>query len=182
MGRAELINSGGAAGENDLQKSVRTAVINKRAGGMGLILGRKAFKKLMKEGVTLINAMQYVYLEKGNHRLIQASGLPHPSLIRGLPLKVGHQLSKVQFFMAKPKYSLETRQAIANHYFFGKDGAQRTTKRYSVEKNISSPLGQATSRPLSNSASTSCLSLRTALFSTSASPPATSCSVRFKRR
>ena len=64
MGRAGLINSGGAAGENDLQESVRTAVINKRAGGMGLILGRKAFKKSMKEGVALINAVQDTYLDK----------------------------------------------------------------------------------------------------------------------
>lgn len=64
MGRAGLINSGGAAGQNDLTESVRTAVINKRAGGMGLILGRKAFKKSMKEGVALINAVQDVYLDK----------------------------------------------------------------------------------------------------------------------
>ncbi|MFU2318835.1 class I fructose-bisphosphate aldolase [Rahnella sp. PCH160] len=64
MGRAGLINSGGAAGENDIQESVRTAVINKRAGGMGLILGRKAFKKSMKDGVALINAVQDVYLDK----------------------------------------------------------------------------------------------------------------------
>lgn len=64
MGRAGLINSGGASGQNDLSDSVRTAVINKRAGGMGLILGRKAFKKSMKEGVELINAVQDVYLNK----------------------------------------------------------------------------------------------------------------------
>ncbi|WGO84717.1 class I fructose-bisphosphate aldolase [Arsenophonus apicola] len=64
MGRAGLINSGGAAGANDLKESVRTAVINKRAGGMGLILGRKAFKKSMKEGIALINAVQDVYLNK----------------------------------------------------------------------------------------------------------------------
>lgn len=64
MGRAGLINSGGAAGQNDLSESVRTAVINKRAGGMGLILGRKAFKKSMQEGVALINAVQDVYLSK----------------------------------------------------------------------------------------------------------------------
>lgn len=63
MGRAGLINSGGAAGgETDLTDAVRTAVINKRAGGMGLILGRKAFKKSMSEGVKLINAVQDVYL------------------------------------------------------------------------------------------------------------------------
>ncbi|MNS48757.1 Fructose-bisphosphate aldolase class 1 [compost metagenome] len=64
MGRAGLINSGGAAGgETDLTDAVRTAVINKRAGGMGLILGRKAFKKSMTEGVKLINAVQDVYLD-----------------------------------------------------------------------------------------------------------------------
>ncbi|KGP46058.1 class I fructose-bisphosphate aldolase [Morganella morganii] len=64
MGRAGLINSGGASGNNDLVDAVRTAVINKRAGGMGLILGRKAFKKSMKDGVALINAVQDVYLDK----------------------------------------------------------------------------------------------------------------------
>lgn len=64
MGRAGLINSGGASGNNDLTDSVRTAVINKRAGGMGLILGRKAFKKSMKEGVELIHSVQDVYLDK----------------------------------------------------------------------------------------------------------------------
>ncbi|MEY1422603.1 class I fructose-bisphosphate aldolase [Morganella morganii] len=64
MGRAGLINSGGASGNNDLSDAVRTAVINKRAGGMGLILGRKAFKKSMKDGVALINAVQDVYLDK----------------------------------------------------------------------------------------------------------------------
>jgi class I fructose-bisphosphate aldolase len=64
MGRAGLINSGGASGENDLQQAVRTAVINKRAGGMGLISGRKAFQKPMKDGVQLLNAIQDVYLEK----------------------------------------------------------------------------------------------------------------------
>jgi class I fructose-bisphosphate aldolase len=62
MGRAGLINSGGASGENDLAQAVRTAVINKRAGGMGLISGRKAFQKPMKEGVELLNAIQDVYL------------------------------------------------------------------------------------------------------------------------
>jgi len=62
MGRAGLINSGGASGQNDLADAVRTAVINKRAGGMGLISGRKAFQKPMKEGVGLLNAIQDVYL------------------------------------------------------------------------------------------------------------------------
>ncbi|WP_319524486.1 class I fructose-bisphosphate aldolase [uncultured Desulfosarcina sp.] len=65
MGRMGLINSGGDSGENDLQQAVRTAVINKRAGGMGLISGRKAFQKPMKEGVALLNAIQDVYLENG---------------------------------------------------------------------------------------------------------------------
>lgn len=62
MGRAGLINSGGASGQNDLAEAVTTAVINKRAGGMGLISGRKAFQKPMKEGVALLNAIQDVYL------------------------------------------------------------------------------------------------------------------------
>ncbi|HLH70212.1 MAG TPA: class I fructose-bisphosphate aldolase [Candidatus Dormibacteraeota bacterium] len=63
MGRAGLINSGGAsAGESDLREAVRTAVINKRAGGMGLISGRKAFQRPMKEGVQLLHAIQDVYL------------------------------------------------------------------------------------------------------------------------
>ncbi|MFZ0391843.1 MAG: fructose-bisphosphate aldolase, partial [Calditrichia bacterium] len=65
MGRAGLINSGGAsAGENDLAQAVRTAVINKRAGGMGLISGRKAFQRPMKDGVNLLNTIQDVYLDK----------------------------------------------------------------------------------------------------------------------
>lgn len=62
MGRAGLINSGGASGDNDLQQAVQTAVVNKRAGGMGLISGRKAFQKPMTEGVKLLNAIQDVYL------------------------------------------------------------------------------------------------------------------------
>ncbi len=62
MGRAGLINSGGASGANDLADAVRTAVINKRAGGMGLISGRKAFQKPMRDGITLLNAIQDVYL------------------------------------------------------------------------------------------------------------------------
>ncbi len=62
MGRAGLINSGGAAGSNDLHDAVLTAVVNKRAGGMGLILGRKAFQKPLAEGVELVNAVQDVYL------------------------------------------------------------------------------------------------------------------------
>lgn len=61
MGRMGLINSGGASGSNDLQDAVSTAVINKRAGGIGLISGRKAFQKPMKEGVELLNAIQDVY-------------------------------------------------------------------------------------------------------------------------
>ncbi|MBA95059.1 MAG: fructose-bisphosphate aldolase [Rickettsiales bacterium] len=62
MGRAGLINSGGASGDNDLQDAVATAVINKRAGGMGLISGRKAFQKSLEEGIQLLNAIQDVYL------------------------------------------------------------------------------------------------------------------------
>jgi class I fructose-bisphosphate aldolase len=65
MGRSPLINSGGASsGESDLREAVRTAVINKRAGGMGLISGRKAFQRPMKDGVALLNAIQDVYLTK----------------------------------------------------------------------------------------------------------------------
>ena len=65
MGRAGLINSGGASsGEADLKDAVRTAVINKRAGGMGLISGRKAFQRPMQEGVDLLHAIQDVYLDK----------------------------------------------------------------------------------------------------------------------
>jgi class I fructose-bisphosphate aldolase len=64
MGRAGLINSGGASGKNDLAQAVRTAVINKRAGGMGLISGRKAFQKPMQEGVKLLNAIQDVFLDQ----------------------------------------------------------------------------------------------------------------------
>ena len=64
MGRAGLINSGGGSGKNDLSQAVRTAVINKRAGGMGLISGRKAFQKPMQDGVTLLHAIQDVYLNE----------------------------------------------------------------------------------------------------------------------
>ncbi|MFN3840220.1 MAG: class I fructose-bisphosphate aldolase [Cyclobacteriaceae bacterium] len=65
MGRAGLINSGGESkGTSDLADAVRTAVINKRAGGMGLISGRKAFQRPMKEGVEILNAIQDVYLDK----------------------------------------------------------------------------------------------------------------------
>jgi class I fructose-bisphosphate aldolase len=65
MGRAGLINSGGAsAGESDLREAVRTAIINKRAGGMGLISGRKAFQKPMVDGIKLLNTIQDVYLSK----------------------------------------------------------------------------------------------------------------------
>ena len=64
MGRVGMINSGGASGENDLAQAVRTAVINKRAGGMGLISGRKAFQKPMKDGIELLQAIQDVYLSQ----------------------------------------------------------------------------------------------------------------------
>jgi class I fructose-bisphosphate aldolase len=62
MGRSGLINSGGASGANDFEEAVSTAVINKRAGGTGLISGRKAFQRPMREGVQLLNAIQDVYL------------------------------------------------------------------------------------------------------------------------
>jgi class I fructose-bisphosphate aldolase len=66
MGRIPLINSGGESkGASDLGDAVRTAVINKRAGGMGLIAGRKAFQRSRKEGVALLQGIQDVYLEKG---------------------------------------------------------------------------------------------------------------------
>ena len=61
-GRAPLINSGGASGDNDFAEAARTAVINKRAGGMGLISGRKAFQRPMTEGIDLLNSIQNVYL------------------------------------------------------------------------------------------------------------------------
>ena len=64
MGRAGLINSGGASGSNDFADAVKTAVINKRAGGMGLISGRKAFQRPIGEGVQLLNMIQDVYLNK----------------------------------------------------------------------------------------------------------------------
>lgn len=66
MGRMGLINSGGASsGDSDMADAVRTAVINKRAGGMGLISGRKAFQRPMEEGVELLNKIQDVYLDQG---------------------------------------------------------------------------------------------------------------------
>ncbi|HNH51700.1 MAG TPA: class I fructose-bisphosphate aldolase [Nitrosomonas sp.] len=64
MGRVGMINSGGESGKDDLHQAVRTAVINKRAGGMGLISGRKAFQKPFDEGVKLLNAIQDVYLSQ----------------------------------------------------------------------------------------------------------------------
>lgn len=64
MGRAGLINSGGASGKSDLKEAVETAVINKRAGGTGLISGRKAFQRSMKDGIELLNRIQDVYLAK----------------------------------------------------------------------------------------------------------------------
>jgi class I fructose-bisphosphate aldolase len=63
MGRMPLINSGGASGKNDTAEAFRTAVINKRAGGMGLISGRKAFQKPMAEGAKLLQLIQDVYLD-----------------------------------------------------------------------------------------------------------------------
>jgi class I fructose-bisphosphate aldolase len=64
MGRSGLINSGGSSGENDFEQVIRTAVINKRAGGMGLITGRKAFQRPMDEGVRILNFIQDVYLDE----------------------------------------------------------------------------------------------------------------------
>ena len=65
MGRVPLINSGGESkGDSDLHDAVRTAVINKRAGGMGLISGRKAFQRPMKDGAALLHAIQDVYLDR----------------------------------------------------------------------------------------------------------------------
>lgn len=64
MGRVGLINSGGASGSDDLGDAVRTAIINKRAGGMGLITGRKSFQKPTREGVALLKSIQNVYLER----------------------------------------------------------------------------------------------------------------------
>jgi class I fructose-bisphosphate aldolase len=65
MGRCGLINSGGESkGQTDLQEAVRTAVINKRGGGMGLISGRKAFQRPIEEGSALLNAIQDVYLSE----------------------------------------------------------------------------------------------------------------------
>jgi class I fructose-bisphosphate aldolase len=63
MGRIGLISSGGASTTNDFAESVRTAVVNKRAGGMGLILGRRAFQRPFADGVKLLNALQDVYLD-----------------------------------------------------------------------------------------------------------------------
>ena len=62
MGRVGMIHSGGPSGKVDLHQAVRTAIINKRARGMGVISGRKSFQKPMKDGVTLLNAIQDVYL------------------------------------------------------------------------------------------------------------------------
>jgi class I fructose-bisphosphate aldolase len=63
MGRSPLINSGGASGQHDFADAARTAVINKRAGGMGLISGRKAFQRPMADGVKLLNLIQDIYLD-----------------------------------------------------------------------------------------------------------------------
>ena len=65
MGRAGLINSGGASsGDSDMAEAIKTAIINKRAGGMGLISGRKAFQRPMTDGVKILNAIQDIYLDK----------------------------------------------------------------------------------------------------------------------
>ena len=66
MGRAGLINSGEESiGKNDFKESIETAVINKRAGGMGLIAGREIFQRPMKEGIEILHAIQDVYLDEG---------------------------------------------------------------------------------------------------------------------
>ena len=76
MGRAPLINSGGASsGEGDLKEAIRTAVINKRAGGTGLISGRKAFQRPMQEGAALLTAIQDVYLSKDDRLSVGADSL-----------------------------------------------------------------------------------------------------------
>jgi DhnA family fructose-bisphosphate aldolase class Ia len=75
-----LINSGGASGSHDLQDAMATAVINKRAGGMGLISGRKAFQKPMEDGVALLNAIQDVYLPLSLHAMMR--GLDGPCFHR----------------------------------------------------------------------------------------------------
>jgi class I fructose-bisphosphate aldolase len=64
MGRIGLINSGGPSGSNDIAEAITTAVINKRAGGMGLISGRKAFQKPYNDGVAILHAIQDVYLTR----------------------------------------------------------------------------------------------------------------------
>jgi class I fructose-bisphosphate aldolase len=64
MGRMGIINSGGASGDNDLFDAAKTAVINKRAGGMGLISGRKAFQKPLKDGIKILNTIQDIYMCK----------------------------------------------------------------------------------------------------------------------
>ena len=64
MGREGLINSGGESkGQGDIEEAITTAVVNKRAGGTGLILGRKAFQKPLKDGIQLLNSVQDVYLD-----------------------------------------------------------------------------------------------------------------------
>ena len=73
MGRIGLINSGGESkGDGDLAAAVKTAVINKRAGGQGLISGRKSFQRPMADGVELLNAIQDVYLDAADHRRLTA--------------------------------------------------------------------------------------------------------------
>ena len=90
MGRIGLINSGGESkGAADLAEAVRTAVINKRAGGTGLISGRKAFQRPMAEGVELLNAIQDVYLDDVDHHRLtaggRAAGPPTRSVMEAIP-------------------------------------------------------------------------------------------------
>ena len=88
MGRAGLINSGGAsAGESDLKEAVKTAVINKRAGGMGLISGRKAFQRPMKEGVGLAERHSGRVSDQGSHDRVGVGKIPCSD--QGYPVPAG---------------------------------------------------------------------------------------------
>ena len=90
MGRVPLINSGGESkGEGDLGQAVRTAVINKRAGGTGLIVGRKAFQRPLAEGVELLNAVQDVYLDGDRHRRLSRRSRAPPG--RRAPATIARQ-------------------------------------------------------------------------------------------
>ena len=102
MGRAGLINSGGASGDNDLQDAVKTAVINKRAGGTGLISGRKAFQRPMAEGIELLNAIQDVYLCARDH------GRVTDPLVASEGWGVIHCYFRLRGYESKPTWSQRT--------------------------------------------------------------------------